>query len=136
MEKEKSSQTENASVQLEETPSDDLRRGSTASTNMQSQAPVWELRRTYTKSGIAGLFASRYVFTCALLATLGGLLFGYDQGVVSITLVMPQFLKDFPEVSANASGAGFKKGLMTAVLELGAFIGNLAQWPLISLKRN
>lgn len=124
MEKDKSLQTENASVHLEETPSDDLLRGSTASTNMQSQAPVWELRRTYTKSGIAGLFSSRYVFTCALLATLGGLLFGYDQGVISITLVMPQFMHDFPEVSANASGAGFKKGLMTAVLELGAFIGN------------
>jgi hypothetical protein len=136
MEKEKSSQSENASVHLEETPSDDLRRESTASTNMQSQAPVWELRRTYTKSGIAGLFASRYVFTCALLATLGGLLFGYDEGVVSITLVMPQFLHDFPEVSANASGAGFKKGLMTAVLELGAFIGNLVLQTLVSLEYN
>jgi hypothetical protein len=47
----------------------------------------------------------------------------YSQGVVSITLVMPQFLKEFPEVSSTASGAGFKKGLMTAMIELGAFIG-------------
>ena len=36
---------------------------------------------------------------------------------------MPQFLDQFPEVSANASGAGFKKGLMTAMIELGAFLG-------------
>lgn len=46
-----------------------------------------------------------------------------SQGVVSITLVMPQFLEEFPEVSSTASGAGFKKGLMTAMIELGAFIG-------------
>lgn len=103
------------------------RRASTVSEIQHIQAPVWELRRTYTKHGIAGLLTSRYVFLCALFATLGGLLFGYDQGVVSITLVMPQFLYQFPEVSEHASGAGFKKGLMTAVLELGAFIGAMNQ---------
>ena len=70
-----------------------------------------------------GLFASKYVFLCATFATMGGLLFGYDQGVVSITLVMPQFLDAFPQVSPEASGAGFLKGLMTAMIELGAFIG-------------
>lgn len=138
MEKEKPVQAENASIHLRETPSDDLQRGFMAPSNInvQNQAPVWELRRTYTKSGIAGLFASRYVLSCAFLATLGGLLFGYDQGVVSITLVMPRFLDDFPEVSANASGSGFKKGLMTAVLELGAFIGNLVQPSPVSSVRN
>ncbi|EAT80651.2 hypothetical protein SNOG_12239 [Parastagonospora nodorum SN15] len=62
---------------------------------------------------------------CALFATLGGLLFGYDQGVISVTLVMDQFLGRFPRVSAEASGAGFWKGLMTAMLELGALIGAL-----------
>lgn len=46
-----------------------------------------------------------------------------SQGVVSIILVMPQFLEQFPEVSAEASGAGFKKGLMVAMIELGAFLG-------------
>ncbi len=94
-----------------------------ATGDAQGRAPVWESRRTYTKSGLVGLFSSRYVLLCALFATLGGLLFGYDQGVVSITLVMPQFLDEFPDVSPDASGAGFKKGLMTAILELGAFLG-------------
>jgi MFS family permease len=65
------------------------------------------------------------VATCALFATLGGLLFGYDQGVISVTLVMDQFLGRFPRVSAEASGAGFWKGLMTAMLELGALVGAL-----------
>lgn len=61
---------------------------------------------------------------CALTACVGGLLFGFDQGLMSIILVMPRFLADFPEVdTAVTSGAGFNKGLMTAMLELGAFIG-------------
>jgi MFS family permease len=42
-----------------------------------------------------------------------------------VTLVMDQFLDRFPRVSAEASGAGFWKGLMTAMLELGALIGAL-----------
>ncbi|KAF1920448.1 MFS sugar transporter-like protein [Ampelomyces quisqualis] len=82
-------------------------------------------REPYGKPGFAGLFSSPYVATCALFATLGGLLFGYDQGVISVTLVMDQFLGRFPRVSAEASGAGFWKGLMTAMLELGALIGAL-----------
>lgn len=98
-------------------------RGSTDSADEYNRATDGQLRRTYTKSGIQGLFSSKYVFLCALFATMGGILFGYDQGVVSITLVMPQFLEQFPDVSPTAPGAGFKKGLMTAILELGAFIG-------------
>lgn len=62
---------------------------------------------------------------CATFATVGGFLFGYDQGVISVTLVMEQFLYTFPRVSDTASGAGFWKGLMTAMLELGALIGAL-----------
>jgi MFS family permease len=64
---------------------------------------------------------------CAAFAAIGGLLFGYDQGVISVTLVMDHFLNRFPEVSDHAPGAGFKKGLMTAMITLGAFIGALNQ---------
>jgi MFS family permease len=38
---------------------------------------------------------------------------------------MDQFIERFPRVSTQASGAGFWKGLMTAMLELGALIGAL-----------
>ena len=40
---------------------------------------------------------------------------------------MPQFLDRFTSVSEHASGAGFWKGLLTAMIELGAFIGALNQ---------
>lgn len=49
------------------------------------------------------------------------------KGVVSVILVMPQFLDRFPRVAENAAGAGFWKGLLTAMIELGALIGALNQ---------
>ncbi|KAH7011267.1 arabinose-proton symporter [Ilyonectria destructans] len=84
-------------------------------------------REPYGKAGFGGIFGNKYVTICAAFATMGGALFGYDQGVVSVTLVMDQFIEQFPEVGANASGAGFLKGLMTAMIELGAFLGAMNQ---------
>ncbi|OJJ36172.1 hypothetical protein ASPWEDRAFT_172959 [Aspergillus wentii DTO 134E9] len=81
----------------------------------------------YGKAGIAGIFSNKYVSACALFATLGGALFGYDQGVVSVTLTMDQFQARFPEVSETAAGGGFQKGLLTAMIELGAFAGAMNQ---------
>lgn len=49
----------------------------------------------------------------------------FSQGVISVTLVMPQFLERFPEVSEAAAGAGFYKGLMTGMIELGALLGRI-----------
>lgn len=54
-------------------------------------------------------------------------MFGYDQGVVSVTLTMEQFLERFPEVAADAPGGGFMKGILTAMIELGAFLGAINQ---------
>ena len=54
-------------------------------------------------------------------------MFGYDQGVVSVTLTMDQFLETFPEVGADAAGGGFQKGILTAMIELGALIGAMNQ---------
>lgn len=82
-------------------------------------------REAYGPAGLAGLVANPFVLMCAACSTLGGLVFGYDQGVVSVILVMDQFLERFPEVSPEASG--FWKGLMTAMIELGALIGALNQ---------
>lgn len=74
--------------------------------------------------GLSGMFASKVVVLSALMAAVGGLTFGYDQGVVSITLVMEQFLKEIPKVDDDAdSSASFNRGLMTAILQLGAMIG-------------
>lgn len=69
---------------------------------------------------------NKVAFLSAICSCVGGLLFGFDQGLVSIILVMPHFLKQFPEVDeAVTSSASLNKGIMTGLLELGAFMGAL-----------
>ncbi|KAI0089245.1 hypothetical protein BDY19DRAFT_944872 [Irpex rosettiformis] len=70
----------------------------------------------YGPGGLAGLFHNYYALGCALFASIGGLLFGYDQGVVANVLVMKDFTLRWP------IGA-WEKGLMTAMLELGCLVG-------------
>ncbi|KAJ5585485.1 Major facilitator superfamily domain general substrate transporter [Penicillium hispanicum] len=82
-------------------------------------------REPYGPPGLRGLASNPFVLMCAACSTLGGLIFGYDQGVVSVILVMDAFLAQFPRV--GGSGAGFWKGLLTAMIELGALIGALNQ---------
>ncbi|KAJ5432317.1 uncharacterized protein N7458_011473 [Penicillium daleae] len=82
-------------------------------------------REPYGPPGLRGLVSNPFVLMCAACSTLGGLVFGYDQGVVSVILVMDQFLEEFPRV--GGSGAGFWKGLLTAMIELGALLGALNQ---------
>ncbi|MCJ1429264.1 hypothetical protein MMC29_007177 [Sticta canariensis] len=84
-------------------------------------------REFYGPPGFRGLFSNNYATMCAAFAAIGGMVFGYDQGVVSVILVMPNFLDRFARVSESASGAGFWKGLMTAMIELGALIGAINQ---------
>lgn len=36
---------------------------------------------------------------------------------------MPQFLDQFPEINPTNTGSSFRKGLLTAMIELGAFLG-------------
>ena len=78
---------------------------------------------SYGKSGIPGLVGSPYVLLASFLASLGGFSFGYDQGVISIINVMPQFLSAFPRLDPENSSAAFWKGLNTALLELGCVVG-------------
>ncbi|KAF8058682.1 general substrate transporter [Lyophyllum atratum] len=77
---------------------------------------------TYGPKGIAGLLHNYYALICAFFASIGGLTFGYDQGVfpqIANVLVMSDFLQRWPITP-------LQKGSMTAVLELGALLGALA----------
>ncbi|KAF5130344.1 High-affinity glucose transporter SNF3 [Metarhizium anisopliae] len=114
--------------------------------HQETDAVMYLPTEPYGPPGFRGIAASRYVAVCASFSAIGGLLFGYEyadtslasllhkanqlggsQGVISVILVMDQFLGRFEEVSDTASGAGFYKGLMTAMITLGAFIGALNQ---------
>lgn len=78
----------------------------------------------YGESGIRGIFANRYVVSCCCMASVGGLLFGYDQGVISVILTLPVFQDRYKELNPDYfSNYSFYKGLMTAMIELGAVFG-------------
>ncbi|KIW30556.1 uncharacterized protein PV07_06294 [Cladophialophora immunda] len=74
----------------------------------------------YGPSSMRGLVGSSFVFGAAFLASLGGFSFGYDQGVISIINVMPQFHDVFSQTNT-----AFGKSFMTAMLQLGCFVGCL-----------
>ena len=71
---------------------------------------------SYGPSGIRGLASSPYVLGAAFLASLGGFSFGYDQGVISVINVMPQFHHTFPRLAPDAPASSFWTGFMTGML--------------------
>ena len=50
----------------------------------------------YGPAGLAGLRANTYALRCAAFASIGGLTFGYDQGVIANVLVMDDFVARWP----------------------------------------
>ncbi|EJD07121.1 general substrate transporter [Fomitiporia mediterranea MF3/22] len=73
------------------------------------------------QSGWAGLLHNRRVFAIAVFASLGGLLYGYNQGVFSGVLTMYTFEQRMGDAVSNTG----KKGWLVAILELGAWFGVL-----------
>ncbi|EGW34172.1 putative sugar transporter, high affinity [Spathaspora passalidarum NRRL Y-27907] len=75
------------------------------------------------KPGIAGLIANRKSFLIAVFASLGGLVYGYNQGMFGQISGMTSF--------SAAAGVGkiqdnpTLQGLLTSILELGAWVGVL-----------
>ncbi|KAI0729232.1 general substrate transporter [Fomitopsis betulina] len=79
-------------------------------------------RRTIAgKSGFAGLVHNRKTFAIAIFASLGGLLYGYNQGVFSSVLTMYNFDHRMGDAVTNTN----TKGWLVSVLELGAWFGVL-----------
>lgn len=73
----------------------------------------------YGPSGVKGILSSGpYILSAAFLASMGGFSFGYDQGVMGIVNVLPQFHAVIPQAET-----AFGKGFMTGMLLLGAFVG-------------
>ncbi|KAI0106803.1 general substrate transporter [Daldinia grandis] len=77
-------------------------------------------------SGPMALVKNFKVFRIALFACIGGILYGYNQGMFSGLLAMPAFKSHMGEYDPfDDSADQTKKGWLTAILELGAWIGTL-----------
>ncbi|GAB1211280.1 hypothetical protein ATERTT37_000393 [Aspergillus terreus] len=79
------------------------------------------------KGGFALIFQNPYLLGVASFSTLGGLLFGYDQGVVSGVITMESFAARFPRVYTDSSF----KGWFVSTLLLAAWFGSLVYGPVV-----
>ncbi|KXJ90419.1 putative hexose transport-related protein [Microdochium bolleyi] len=78
-------------------------------------------------SGPAALFKNWKVFRITMFACIGGVLYGYNQGMFSGLLAMPSFKEHMGEYNPFDDNADqTKKGWLTAILELGAWVGALS----------
>ncbi|KAH6991408.1 sugar transporter [Ilyonectria sp. MPI-CAGE-AT-0026] len=89
-------------------------------------SPAGGVEISYGEAGYKGLFREPYILSLACFASIGGVLFGYDQGVISGVLVMNNFAKQFPLLANDDT----LQGWMVAVLTLGAMFGALANGPI------
>ncbi|KAF2088801.1 general substrate transporter [Saccharata proteae CBS 121410] len=84
------------------------------------------LTRRQALAGTAGpttLFKNIKVFGIACFACLGGLLYGYNQGVFSGVLTMYAFDHTMPDWTGDDNSS--RMGWLTSILELGAWFGTL-----------
>ena len=80
-------------------------RGGTLSVHPDGEHYSYSYR--YGPTGLAGLLANTYALRCAVFASIGGLTFGYDQGVIANVLVMEDFVTRWPI-------GPWERGLMSA----------------------
>jgi len=79
-------------------------------------------------SGPAALVKNARVFGIACFACLGGLLYGYNQGVFSGVLTMHSFkehMGDYIEDPVKLTWNSSKQGWLVSILELGAWFGTM-----------
>ncbi|PYI00563.1 sugar transporter [Aspergillus sclerotiicarbonarius CBS 121057] len=92
--------------------------------NNSASAPGVET--SYGPAGYKGLVHNSFLLSLSAFASIGGVLYGYDQGVISGVLVMTSFGKEFPSLAHNST----LQGWMVSVLTLGAMFGALANGPI------
>jgi SP family sugar:H+ symporter-like MFS transporter len=72
---------------------------------------------------------NRYAIQLAIFIAFGGFLFGYDIGVISGCLIMPDFVRRFGEQSADGTFvlSSSRQSIITSLLSAGTFVGALGQ---------
>ncbi|CAK9784474.1 unnamed protein product [Cutaneotrichosporon oleaginosum] len=85
------------------------------------------------ETGFKGLIHNPKSLGLALFASLGGVLYGYNQGVFGQVQVMSSFKARYWWILGDDVTNKTLKGFVTAILELGAFVGSLMAGPLADM---
>ncbi|PYI07060.1 general substrate transporter [Aspergillus sclerotiicarbonarius CBS 121057] len=81
----------------------------------------------HSHGGFAMIYQNPYLLGVASFSTLGGLLFGYDQGVISGVITMQSFGARFPRVFSDSSF----KGRFVSTLLISAWFGSIINGPIV-----
>ncbi|KAF9876565.1 hypothetical protein CkaCkLH20_05973 [Colletotrichum karsti] len=93
--------------------------GGHSSGNAAYDAALQRRQALMGASGARALVKNWKVARIAAFACIGGVLYGYNQGMFSGILAMPSFEKHMDGYTKNPT----QKGWLTAILELGAWVG-------------
>lgn len=74
----------------------------------------------------AGISGAKLRWAITATATIGFLLFGYDQGVMSGIITGEKFNEEFPDTKGSDTYHSTIQGTVTSVYELGCFAGAMA----------
>ncbi|TFK56381.1 sugar transporter [Heliocybe sulcata] len=75
-----------------------------------------------------GLSTNNKAIIMAVFIAFGGFLFGYDMGVISGCLIMPDFIDRFGQGPAGARVlTSSRQSIITSLLSAGTFVGSLCQ---------
>ncbi|KAG9035782.1 hypothetical protein FRB95_010550 [Tulasnella sp. JGI-2019a] len=88
-----------------------------------------DLRHRATRSDRARMTNTKAIYFCLFVA-FGGWLFGYDIGVISGCLIMPDFIDRFGQpIGTNGAMVltSSRQSIITSLLSAGTFVGALAQ---------
>ncbi|EKG13413.1 Sugar/inositol transporter [Macrophomina phaseolina MS6] len=94
------------------------------SSSQNLQGITAHLRSQTETSGktVAHIWKNKKVFFISSFASFGGLLYGYQQGVLGQAVVMHSFKQSFPDATSDSA----KLGWLTSVLQLGGWVGSLS----------
>jgi len=93
----------------------------TGTTSMFDQAALLRRQELQGAAGPMAIVRNGKVFGIACFACIGGLLYGYNQGVFGGVLVMKAFERHMGSYTEDAS----KMGWLVSILELGAWLGTI-----------
>ncbi|KAH7043174.1 putative MFS quinate transporter [Macrophomina phaseolina] len=94
------------------------------SSSQNLQGITAHLRSQTETSGktVAHIWKNKKVFFISSFASFGGLLYGYQQGVLGQAVVMHSFKQSFSDATSDSA----KLGWLTSVLQLGGWVGSLS----------
>lgn len=93
----------------------------------RGEEDFFQLAHSGSQSLFKTLKDNPLVFSIVLFSTLGGILFGYDQGVISGILTQQSFGAKFPRIYSDAD----YKGWFVSTLLICAWLGSLVNAPIV-----